>query len=121
MRKVLEGVVYGVPAVIHLLPLYGLLGAGALTALYGVDFADPSLQVLMRHRAVLFGIVGALLVLAAFRPAYQTVAAAAGFVSMLSFVAIAWLVGDVSPVLRRIAVVDLIGSAALGLGLLLRR
>jgi riboflavin transporter FmnP len=110
-----------VAAAINLAPVAGVFSAERMAALYGIPIAEPTLEILMRHRAVLFGIVGALLALAAFRPEHQTVAAAAGFVSMLSFVAIAWLVGDVSPALRRIAVADVIGSVALALGLLLRR
>jgi hypothetical protein len=110
-----------VAAAINLAPVAGALSAERISALYGLPVLDPTLETLMRHRAVLFGIVGVLLVLAAFRPAYQTVAATAGFVSMLSFIAIAWLVGDVTPALRRIAVADAIGSVALAAGLLLRR
>jgi hypothetical protein len=107
-------------AAINLAPVVGVLSAERLAAAYGVPFADPTLEILMRHRAVLFAVVGALLVLAAFRPAYQHLAAAAGFLSMLSFIAIAWAVGDVSPALRRIALGDVIGSVALALGLMLR-
>lgn len=58
--------------VIHLLPLSGVLGVGRLAALYGVSISDPNLSVLMRHRAVLFGLLGAFLVFAAFKPTFQT-------------------------------------------------
>jgi hypothetical protein len=100
----------------NLLPVTGVLSAARLEALYGVAIGDPNLLVLMRHRAVLFGIVGALLVAAAFRPAWRAAALAAGLVSMLSFVALAWLVGDVNAELRRVAVVDLVLSAILACG-----
>lgn len=113
MRKVLEGALYVVPAAIHLLPLYGLLGAGALTALYGLDFADPSLQVLMRHRAVLFGIVGGLLLAAAFRPGLRTAALLAGFASVLSFLALAYGTGGANAAVMTVAAVDLVALACL--------
>jgi hypothetical protein len=109
-----------IAAAINLAPVAGAFSAERISALYGVPILDPTLETLMRHRAVLFGIVGVLLAVAAFRPSLQTPAAAAGFVSMLSFIAMAWLVGDVTPALRRIMIADLVGSAALALGLLLR-
>ena len=43
-------------AVFHLLPAMGLLGAGRLAALYGVSIPGDDLLLLMRHRALLFGI-----------------------------------------------------------------
>jgi len=97
----------------NLLPVVGVLSAARLEALYGVAIGEPNLLVLMRHRAVLFAIVGALLVAAAFRSAWRAAALAAGLVSMLSFVALAWLVGDVNAELRRVVAVDLVLSAAL--------
>ena len=57
--------------VIHLLPLAGVLGAERLNQLYGIDASEPNLAVLMRHRAVLFGLLGGFFVLAAFRQALQ--------------------------------------------------
>lgn len=39
------------------------------------------LEILMRHRAVLFGLLGAFLIFAAFKRAYQTVAYLGGFFS----------------------------------------
>ena len=47
-----------VVAAIHLLPVTGVLGGDKLTALYGLRFNDPNLFILMRHRAVLFGLLG---------------------------------------------------------------
>ena len=118
--KLLVTLGFLIAAAINLVPIVGVLSAERLTALYGLPFQEPNLEILMRHRAVLFGIVGVLLAVAAFRPALQNVAALAGFASMLSFVAIAWLVGDASPAVRRIALGDVVGSVALALALLLR-
>ena len=73
-----------VVAAIHLLPAVGLEGAQRLESLYGVAIQDPNLVILMRHRAALFGLVGGLMVLAAFSPSYQNIAFAAGFISVLS-------------------------------------
>ena len=61
-------------ALIHLLPVAGVLGAERLQALYGIPIGDPNLLLLMRHRAVLFGVVGVLLATAAFVPALRSVA-----------------------------------------------
>jgi hypothetical protein len=66
------------------------LGAATLESLYGVAFSDPNAVILMRHRAVLLGLVGLFLVYAAFRPAFQSAAFAGGLISVVSFL---WLVG----------------------------
>jgi len=46
--------------IIHVLPVSGVLSSSRLTALYGRSFSDPNLAILMRHRAVLFGLLVAL-------------------------------------------------------------
>ena len=100
-------------ALANLLPVLGVLSKARLESLYGVLLQDPNLAILMRHRAVLFAIVGGLLGVAAFHPPLRTFAIAAGLVSMLSFVAIAGLVGDYNPQLRRVVLVDVIASLGL--------
>lgn len=99
-------------ALINLTPGLGVLSATRMEALYGIPLAEANLAILMRHRAVMLAIVGALLVFAAFRPALRPVAVAAGLVSMLSFVAIAWL-GKPNPLLQRVSTIDVIGSVLL--------
>ncbi len=60
-----------VVGIIHLLPASGVLGAERLTSLYGVSLGEPGLVLLMRHRAILFALLGLFLVLAAFKPSLQ--------------------------------------------------
>ena len=113
MRRVLAGTMYAVPAAIHLLPLYGLLGPAALASLYGLDFADPSLQVLMRHRAVLFGLLGMLLLGAVFRPAWRPMALVGGFASLGSFLALAYGTAGANAAVMRVAMVDWVALGCL--------
>jgi hypothetical protein len=100
-------------ALANLLPVLGVLSTARLESLYGVLLQDPNLAILMRHRAVLFAIVGGLLGVAAFHPPLRPFAIAVGLVSMLSFVAIAGLTGDYNPQLRRVVLVDVIASLGL--------
>jgi hypothetical protein len=102
--------------VIHLLPLSGLLGAERLAALYGLDFSEPNLSILMRHRAVLFGLLGAFLVFAAFRPSLQTLAFVCAFVSVLSFLLLAWSTGGYNMQVGRVVTADLVALVALVIG-----
>ena len=108
-----------VPAIIHLLPLYGLMGPGPLASLYGIDATAPDLALLMRHRAVLFGLLGALLLAAAFRPGLRTAALLGGFGSVVSFLALAWLVDGENARLARVAAVDWLALACLGVAAVL--
>ena len=103
-----------IAAAINLAPVLGAVLPERMTALYDVNLDDPNLQILMRHRAVLFGIVGGLLLVAAFHPPLRTVGYAVGFSSMLSFLLIAWLVGGYGAAIQRVIVVDIAGILALG-------
>lgn len=103
-------------AVIHLLPVAGVLGSARLAALYGIAFDDPNLSILMRHRAILFGLLGAFLLCAAFRPALQLAALVAGLVSVLSFLYLAWSVGGYNLQVGRVVTADVIALACLIVG-----
>ena len=105
-----------VVGIIHLLPLSGVLGSEQLAALYGLSFNEPNLAILMRHRAVLFGLIGLLFLFAAFRPSFQTVAFIAGFVSVVSFLWLAWSVGDYNAQVARVFMADIVALACLIIG-----
>ena len=53
-----------IAGVIHLLPLQGVLGTGNLARLYGVAVSDPNTAILLQHRALLFGVLGVLMLMA---------------------------------------------------------
>lgn len=106
-----------VAGVINLLPVAGVLGTPWLQTLYGIPIASFDLAILLQHRAILFGIVGTLLIAAIFLPALRVAAILAGGVSMGSFVAIAWAVGNYNALLSRIIVADVIGLIALAVAL----
>lgn len=99
--------------IIHLLPLAGVLGSEKLSTLYGLSISDPSLTILMRHRAVLFGLLGTFFVFSAFRPAFQPLAFIAGFVSVVSFLWLAWSTGNYNVQVARVFTADIIALICL--------
>jgi hypothetical protein len=105
-----------VAALIHLLPVSGVLGVDQLSKLYGISIADPNLEILMRHRAILFGLLGVLLAAAAFIPSLQLIAFIAGFVSVGSFLVVAWQVGGYNAQIGRVVVADLVAVICLVIG-----
>lgn len=109
-----------VGGIIHLLPVMGVLGTDRLTALYGVSIADPNSAILLRHRAVLFALIGGFMVLAAFKPALQPLAFGIGLVSVCSFLYLAWCVGQYNPQLSRVVAVDMLALACLLAGAVAR-
>jgi hypothetical protein len=111
--RFLVAAMLGLVGVIHLLPLSGVLGSERLTALYGLAFDEPNLVILMRHRAMLLGLVGLLCLVAAFRPALRSAALVAGFAAVVSFLGLAASVGGANPQLLRVVTADRIALAAL--------
>lgn len=102
-----------VVALIHLLPLSGVIGIDRLASLYDIDIADGNLEILMRHRAVLFGILGGFFAYAAFKPAIQPIAFIAALVSVTSFFFLAFSVAELNDAIRRVVIADVVASVAL--------
>ncbi len=99
--------------IIHLIPLSGVLGGAHLAQLYGVRLHEPNLLILLQHRAVMFGLIGLLLLAAAIVPAYRPLAYIAGLVSVTSFLIVAWSVGDYNPRILRVVLADVLAAACL--------
>ncbi len=103
-----------VAGVIHLLPVTGVAGGERLAALYGTPIGSPDLEILLRHRAVLFGLLGALLVYAAFNTALQPLAIAAGAISTVSFLVIA-VGSSYNHAIARVVMADIVAVACLAI------
>jgi hypothetical protein len=85
---------------------------GHLTDLYGSNFESPDIHTLMRHRAVMLGLIGGLMLFAAFRSSLQLLAATVGLVSMSSFVFLAYSSGEIGPEIGKVAIADIVGAVA---------
>jgi hypothetical protein len=97
----LARLVFGVIALIHLLPLAGILGRSVIERAYGVSLgADQDVVILMQHRALLFGILAAACVGAVVWPSWRWPVGLAAGVSTLGFVVIAAMQAHNAPIAR---------------------
>jgi hypothetical protein len=98
---------------INLYPVVGVLSAKMLSSLYVIDVQNNDVLILLRHRAILFGLLGGFIIYSAFKPELQPLAIIMGLISMLSFIVIAFLVGDYGAGVRKVIVADVIASLGL--------
>jgi hypothetical protein len=115
------GALYVVVALINFAPIAGVISAAMLESMYAISVATTDLAVLLRHRAVLLAIVGALLFAASRRAALRPFAAAAGFTSMGSNLALVALEPSSNEALRKVAAVDLGAIVLLALAVVIDR
>ncbi len=97
---VIAGVINLLPSILAFLPK-------RISSSYGIAVPDANYELLLRHRAVLFGIIGGIMLYAAYSQTHYSLAVIIGLVSMVSFVALLQLVpGEVNPQLRKVMKVD---------------
>lgn len=98
---------------LNLYPVVGVLGATRLETLYAVPVTSADLELLLRHRAVTIGLVGTLLIAAAWHAPLRGAAVVAGVVSMGAFVVLALPLEAHAPAIVRVFWADVIGLAVL--------
>lgn len=103
-------------AAIHVVPVVGVASTARLYALYGVTVEDPNLEILLRHRALLFGLLGALLAYAAIRPELHRLGLLAAFVSVTSFLVLAYEVGGFTSDLSSVVRADIVALVLVVIG-----
>ncbi|WP_181873957.1 hypothetical protein, partial [Tsukamurella tyrosinosolvens] len=90
-----------------------VLSRDRLERAYGVTVPDADTELLLRHRATFFGLLGTALLAGAADARYRRPALAAGAVSVGSFLALSGPSDTLSPQLRRVRQVDVALVAAL--------
>ncbi|WP_280255173.1 hypothetical protein [Nocardia wallacei] len=110
-----------VAGLINTVPALGALSVGKAYAACGISPGGSDVAVLLRHRAVLFAIIGIGLVVAAFRPNLRAAAIGANAISFAGFLAVVSAEHPVDSELVRVAIVDLVGLAVLAGGTILVR
>ena len=106
-----------VAGIIHLLPVPGVMGVSTLARLYGIEVNDPNTAILLQHRALLFGVLGVLMLSAIALPWLRITALTVALFSAASFIVVAIAVGGYNPAIGRVVVADIVASVLLAAGL----
>jgi hypothetical protein len=109
-----------VVSLINFLPVFGVLSAEKLTSAYAVNLVGNDIMILMRHRALLFGIVGGFIFFSLFKPLYQEAAMTMAAISMVGFLYFIWAADGHNDALSKIALIDVIGIICLFLAAILK-
>lgn len=113
LLSVLRGTGFALAGLIHLAPLAGVLGGEALDRLYGLRIEDAGLALLLRHRALLFGLLGVLLIGAIRIHAWRVPALVAGAISAVAFLLLAGDPAAHGEALQRVIAGDVVAVVAL--------
>lgn len=108
-----------IAGVINFLPVVGVVSAARIESLYGVDASDPALEILLRHRAVLFGLVGGFMIASAFKKSLHSAAITGGFIAMLSFLGLYYFGGQPES-LMSIVYADIVGVISLSAAIMMK-
>ncbi|MFK8102694.1 MAG: hypothetical protein AB8G15_09220 [Saprospiraceae bacterium] len=109
----LVGIINILPSVIAFLP-------HKISTAYGIEIPNANYELLLRHRAVLFGIIGGMLIYAALTKRSYDLAVFIGLISMVSFVILAKVgSGTINLALTKVMNIDLIGIVILLIGYVL--
>ena len=102
-----------VTGLVHLLTFSLAFFTNRIPNSYGVSISDPNMQLLLRHRAFLFGIIGFGLIFSAIKKKYYLAASVVGLVSMVSFICLYYWIGDINAQLQSVMWVDMLVGATL--------
>lgn len=114
MREIFVKLAFMLTGLIHLLPFAGVSGAARLEVLYGISLeGEPALTLLMQHRALFFGIIGLLTIVAVWRPTLRPTARLVALASMLGFAGLYLLSGLETAPLAKVYWADIVASILL--------
>ena len=99
--------------VINFLPIIGILSLDKINQAYGLSVTDNNIEILLRHRALLFGLIGGFIIYSVFNPQYQTAAIILAAISILGYLFFSWSVGGANSALMKIAQIDIVGIVLL--------
>ena len=106
--------------VINFLPMVGVLSLDKINQAYGLSVTDNNLEILLRHRALLFGLIGGFIFYSLFDPQYQIAAIVLAAISMLGYLYLFWSIGGSNSALLKVAQIDILGVVILMIAVVLR-
>lgn len=107
---------------INLLPSILAFIPSKINNSYGIEIPNCNYELLLRHRAILFGIIGGILISSAITKKNYPIAVLIGSISMLSFIVLFVFVnGEINPELSKVMKIDVIGLIILLIGFTIYR
>ncbi|MDX1960043.1 MAG: hypothetical protein SFU98_15860 [Leptospiraceae bacterium] len=108
----LSGIINILPSLLAFLP-------ERISKSYGIEIPNSNYELLLRHRAVLFGIVGGLMIYSSIFKEYYEISTIIGLISMISFIILYFLIGKgINSELKKVMVADVIATVILLLGMI---
>jgi hypothetical protein len=109
-----------ISGIINILPSLLAFLPDKISKSYGIEIPNANYELLLRHRAILFGIIGGLMIYSAIVKKYFELSTIAGLVSMTSFIILYFLIGkDISHELKKVMLIDLVATVILCIGFIL--
>lgn len=109
-----------VVGLVNFAPLLGVVSAQKLESAYGITLNSNDLIILMRHRALMFGLLGGFVLVSAFFAVYQIPAMIMAAVSMVGYAILVHSVGDYNPSIHKVLVIDYVGIVFLVVAAILK-
>ena len=109
----ITGIINTLPCLLAFLP-------AKITESYGITVPDANYELLLRHRAVLFGVVGGLMLYSALTKKYYDLATLVGLISMISFLLLYFMMnGPINEALAKVMKIDVFAVLLLVVGYIL--
>lgn len=106
-----------IAGIANLLPALFVFFPAKIANSYGIAIPDSNHELLLRHRAALFFIVGGLLVYSSITQKAYAISTVVGLISMLSFVLLYYLIGkNINAQLKKVMLIDVGAIIVLLLG-----
>lgn len=109
-----------IAGLINFFPVLGVFSTTVLSNAYGIPEPQGNLAILLQHRALLFGILGAIIIASVFKKHLQTTAVLAGLVSTIGFIGIAVMAGSYGDKIQSVIVADVVAVVLLVLVVILK-
>jgi len=109
-----------IAGLINLLPSLLAFLPDKISKSYGVEIPNANYELLLRHRAILFGIIGGLMIYSALVKKHYELSTIAGLVSMTSFIILYFIIGkDINQELKKVMMIDVVATVILCIGFIL--
>ena len=87
-----------------------------ITDSYGIDIPDSNYELLLRHRAILLGLIGGYMIYSSISKKNYTSAVILGLISMISFLVLYYLIGNINLELYKVMKFDILAIVILLIG-----